>query len=143
MELGQLRDQLVKTALEWERRFAVLPNITGAIAEFDAARLKETSLEIGRGRAASDTAVKKGWDFKKDGVRYQVKGNRPSGKPGSPVTLVSKVRNYEWDKHIWILYDRDYNIREAREWSRENYRKILSRKKRLSPKDMRLGYRLR
>jgi hypothetical protein len=142
-KLAQLRAQLARSSLEWERRFAVLPSITGAVAEFDAARLKGTSLEIGRGRTASATAVKKGWDFEKEGVRYQVKGNRPSGKPGSRVTLVSKAKNYDWDMLIWILYDRSYNIQEAREWSRESYRRRLGGKRRLSPTDMRLGRRIR
>lgn len=142
-KLTRLRDRLVRTSLEWERRFAVLPSITGAVAEFDAARLKGTSLEVGRGRTASATAVKKGWDFEKNGARYQVKGNRPSGKPGSRVTLVSKAKNYDWDRLIWILYDRSYNIQEAREWSREGYRRRFGGKRRLSPTDMRLGRRIR
>jgi hypothetical protein len=34
----------------------------------------------------SRTAVSKGHDFTYNGLRYQVKANRPSGKPGSPVT---------------------------------------------------------
>ncbi len=36
----QLRDLLVQVSLEWERRFAVAPQITAAIAEYDAAKLK-------------------------------------------------------------------------------------------------------
>jgi hypothetical protein len=38
------------------------------------------------------TAVAKGLDSEWSGYRYQVKANRPSGKPGSRVTLVPKPR---------------------------------------------------
>jgi hypothetical protein len=62
------------------------------------------------------SSVKKGYDFKYCGARYQVKGNRPRGKPGSFVTLVPKVRNYEWDFLIWILYNPRYEIQEAWLW---------------------------
>ena len=89
-----LRNLLVGVSLEWEKRFSVAPGITSTIAEYDAAKLKETTLEIGKGRDASDTAVTKGVDFRKGILRYQVKSNRPSGKPGSPVTLVGKASNY-------------------------------------------------
>ena len=139
----ELRDLLVGVSLEWERRFSVAPGITSAIAEYDAAKLKETSLEIGKGRDASYTAVTKGVDFQNGNVRYQVKSNRPSGKPGSPVTLVSKASNYNWDKLIWTLYDRVYNLKEAWEFSRDDYCERFDRKKRISPDDMRLGLRLK
>ena len=56
------------------------------------------------------TAVAKGLDFEWSGCRYQVKANRPSGKPGSRVTLVPKPKNYDWDRLIWILYNVDYEI---------------------------------
>ncbi len=143
LEDDQLRDLLVKVSLVWEKRFAVAPKITGDVAEYDAAKLKGTSLRTGNGRNVSDTAVKKGVDFRKGEEGYQVKGNRPSGKLGSPVTLVNKAKNYNWDKFVWILYDRDYNIQEAWEHSRDDYRKRFDNKKRLSPEDMRLGRRLR
>ncbi|MGA2238797.1 MAG: hypothetical protein ABSG74_06270 [Candidatus Bathyarchaeia archaeon] len=139
----QLRDFLAKVSLEWEKRFAVAPKVTGDLAEYDAAKLKGTSLSIGKGRDVSDTAVKKGVDFRYGNKGYQVKSNRPSGKQGSPVTLVQKAKNYNWDKLIWILYDRNYNIKEAWEHSRNSYRKRFENKKRLSPDDMRLGHRLK
>ena len=41
-------------------------------------------------------------------VRYQVKANRPSGLPGSRVTLVLKARNYDWDLLLSIVYDTMY-----------------------------------
>ena len=94
----QLRSLLIQTALEWERRFAVAPRITCDIAEFDAAILVGTSLKIGNGRQTTDTAVTKGFDFLKNGERYQVKSDRLSGKPGSPVTLVGKAQNYDWEQ---------------------------------------------
>ena len=46
----ELRNRLVKVASEWERRFAIAPAITNAIAEFDAALLVGTSLRTGIGR---------------------------------------------------------------------------------------------
>ena len=142
LEDTQLRNLLVKVSLEWEKRFAVAPRITADIAEYDAARLIGTSLRIGKGRKESDTAVMKGVDFWKGEQRYQVKSNRPSGKPGSKVTLVGKSSNFDWDKLVWILYDREYNIKEAWEFARDEYRKLFESKNRISPEDMRLGSRL-
>ena len=139
----ELRNLLVGVSLEWEKRFSVAPGITSAVAEYDAAKLKETSLEIGKGREASDTAVTKGVDFRKGNLRYQMKSNRPSGKPGSPVTLVGKASNYNWDQLIWILYDRVYHLKEAWEFSGDDYRRRFDHKKRLSPDDMRSGLRLK
>ena len=142
LEDDQLRDLLVQISLEWERRFGVAPRITGSIAEYDAAKLVGTSLRIGKGRKESDTAVTKGVDFRKGNIFYEVKSNRPSGKPGSKVTLVNKPKNYSWDKLVWILYDRKYNIEEAWEFTRNKYRQLFESKKRLSPEDMRKGTRL-
>jgi hypothetical protein len=68
-----------------------------------------------------------------------VKANRPSGKPGSPVTLVPKVKNYEWDRLIWLLYDREFHIQEAWEWTVNDYRAAFDMVTRLSPFDMRRG----
>lgn len=140
----QLRNIVVKAALEWERRFSVLPPITGAIAEYDAARIKGTSLNVGKGRRATDTAVRKGGDFRKGETDYQVKGNRPSGKPGSKVSLAFKrPRNYNWDRLIWVLYDKEFHLVEAWEHSRDEFRRRFGSKKLIRPDDMRKGRRLR
>jgi hypothetical protein len=139
---NKLRDLLVKTTLEWERRFAVAPRITADIAEYDAAKLVGANLRIGSGRNKSDTAVTKGFDFWKNQERYQVKSNRPSGKPGSPVTLVGKASNFDWDKLVWVLYDREYKIQEAWLFTVDQYKKMFSQKNRLSPQDMRKGLRI-
>jgi hypothetical protein len=88
------------------------------------------------------TAVTRGADFTFRGIRYQVKANRPSGRPGSAVTLVAKATNYEWDRLIWILYDRLYIVQEAWEWPVDDYRATFDQKSRISPADMRLGRRL-
>ena len=66
-------------------------------------------------------------------------GYRPSGKPGSKVSLVPKATNYEWDQLIWILYNKEYEIQEAWLWEREAYREVFEAKKRLSPADYRMG----
>ena len=85
------------------------------------------------------TAVNKGSDFVFKGIAYQVKGNRPSGKPGSKVTMVPKATNYDWDKLIWILYDKNYVMQEAWEWDVSEYKKRFDSIKRLSPKHYRQG----
>ena len=75
--------------------------------------------------------------------RYQVKANRPSGKPGSFVTWVPKAHNFEWDFLIWILYNKEYEIQEAWLWDVVAYRQAFEPIKRLSPKHYRDGKRLR
>jgi hypothetical protein len=122
--------------------YGVAPAITSALSEYDAAALvgcPETDYCVG---AALRTAVSKGHDFVFTGKRYQVKGNRPSGKAGSPVTLVSKAKNFEWDFLVWVLYDTQYNVVEAWQWEVADYRKRFEFEKRLSPAHMRQGTRL-
>ncbi len=140
---GELRSRLVEIALQWQARFGVAPQITSAISELDAALLlvgmSEEEYCVG---CAPRTAVTQGCDFTFRGCRYQVKANRPSGKPGSPVRLVVKVKNYDWDKLIWMLYDREYKLQEAWEWNVDDYRKAFESRSRLGPKDMRRGHAL-
>ena len=88
------------------------------------------------------SAVQKGHDFTFNGVKYQVKGNRLSGKPGSAVSWVPKASNYDWDYLIWILYDSRFEIQEAWEWHVADYRSAFDSVKRLSPAHMRRGKRL-
>jgi hypothetical protein len=122
----QLRRQLVRASLEWERYFGVAPSITSAISEVDAARLvgmKESDYcEGGKSR----TAITKDTDFKFKGIRYQVIANRPSGRRWSKVKLVSRKTERKsrcgWDRLIWILYDRHYVIQESREFTADEYR---------------------
>jgi hypothetical protein len=139
MEYELLRDKLVEIALEWQRKYGVAPSITSTISEYDATKLIGMSDEEYAGQGETRTAVSRGFDFICEGKRYQVKANRPSGKPGSRVTLVGKARNYEWDYLIWILYYKSYEIEEAWLWEVDQYRKKFDLKKRLSPEDMRLG----
>ncbi|MDQ5857016.1 MAG: hypothetical protein M3542_01885 [Acidobacteriota bacterium] len=89
------------------------------------------------------TAVSRGYDFVFRDKRYQVKANRPSGKPGSFVTLVGKPKNYDWDVLIWILYDSAYRIQEAWLWDAAAYRERFEARSRISPNDMRGGLALR
>ena len=135
-----LRDKLVETALAWQDRYGVAPAITTAISEYDAAiTLLGMSEEAFRQSQLRTTAVQRGYDFVRDGMRYQIKANRPSGRPGSKVTLCAKARNYEWDYLIWILYDREYRIQEAWEWSVADYIAAFDHVTRISPDHMRLG----
>jgi hypothetical protein len=132
----------VSVALEWERHYGVAPAITSALSEYDAARLVGMSNEEYVADRVGRTAVAKGYDFLYRGLRYQVKANRPSGRPGSFVTLVSAAKNYDWDRLIWLLYDREYRLVEAWMWEVEDYRGRLGLLKRLGPREMRLGQRL-
>ena len=93
-----LRTRLIEAALEWERLFGVAPQITSAVSEYDAARLVGHSDASFSQDTVGRTAVSRGADFSCNGLRYQVKANRPSGKPGSPVTKVAKASNYDWDR---------------------------------------------
>lgn len=142
LRAGELRDALVATVLEWESRYSVAPSATSAISEFDAALLVGHTAESFGRQARGRTAVSRGTDFEHDGVRYQVKANRPSGKPGSFVTLVAKASNYEWDRLIWMLYDREFRVAEAWLWEVDDYRRAFGTVKRVSPRDMREGRRL-
>ena len=140
--MESIRDQLVKIALEWERKFTVMPRITSEISEYDAAILVGCDEKLYTILKKGMTAVTKGYDFIHNNKRYQIKANRPSGKPGSDVTLVGKANNYEWDILIWILYDEKFHIKEVWKFDVDNYKELFDQKKRLSPDDMRKGERL-
>jgi hypothetical protein len=135
----ELRDALVSLVLEWERRYGVAPSATSALSEYDAARLVGHTAESISVACVGRTAVTRGTDFDHGGLRYQVKANRPSGKPGSFVTLVAKAANYDWDRLIWVLYDRHFVIQEAWEWTTDAYRAAFHHVNRLSPAHMRRG----
>ena len=139
---GEIRSRLVEIALEWQERFGVAPAVTSALSELDAALLVGMTDADYRSDCASRTAVTRGCDFTHGGRRYQVKANRPSGRPGSFVTRVGKASNFEWDKLVWILYDRGYALREGWEWDVDEYRRSFETIHRLSPADMRKGRRL-
>ena len=134
-----LRDELAKLALQWQERFGVAPSITSAISEYDAAKLVGMSEDEYSEYMKDKTAVSKGADFVFQNIRYQVKANRPSGKKGSFVTMVPKASNYEWDRLIWILYDKNYVIQEAWEWKVDDYKLAFDSLKRLSPSHYRKG----
>ncbi len=127
---AELRANLVAHVLEWERRFSVAPSATSAISEFDAAILVGHTPESFSNQAKGRTAVSRGTDFLFGEVSYQIKANRPSGKPGSFVTLVGKASNYEWDRLIWILYDPQFVMQEAWLWHVDDYRREFDSVKR-------------
>ena len=141
-----LRDKLVSITLEWEKRYGVAPRITDAISEYDAAMLVGFPEPEYSRFMQGKTAVAKGSDFQYGGVRYQVKANRPSGKPGSRVTLVANAakiaRKHGWDRLIWILYDKNYEMQEAWQWDVEPYKQAFSENQRLSPDHYRKGIKL-
>jgi hypothetical protein len=85
------------------------------------------------------TAATRATDFCHDGLRYQVKACRPSGKRGSTVTWVPKATTFEWDLLIWILYDREFRVVEAWEWALDRYRAEIEPIKRVNPGHMRAG----
>jgi hypothetical protein len=137
--LGELRRRLVAAALEWESAFGNAPSITSALSEYDAAILVGCSPEEYSSSMRGVTAVQKGFDFKRGTIRYQVKANRPSGKPGSFVTLVAKAANYDWDFLIWVLYNPKYEVQEAWMWDVVAYKEAFDSIKTLRPKHYRLG----
>ena len=141
-EIIKLRDKLVDIALQWQASFGVAPSITSSISEYDAAMLVGMSEKEYSDYMRDKTAVAKGTDFVYRNIRYQVKANRLSGKKGSKVTMVPKASNYEWNRLIWILYDKNYVMQEAWEWNVEDYRETFENEKRLSPNDYRQGHRL-
>lgn len=138
-EPGDLRSRLVALALQWQERYGVAPAITSTLSELDAAMLLGMTEDEYQADCSNRSAVTRGFDFAFRGCRYQVKANRPSGRPGSFVTLVGKARNYDWDRLIWILYDRGYVIQEAWEWTADEYKSRFDAVSRLSPSHMRTG----
>ncbi|NOT46769.1 MAG: hypothetical protein HOP17_03325 [Acidobacteria bacterium] len=140
--MKELREDLIKAALAWEVAFGNAPLITTVLSEYDAAHLVGCSIEVYSTLMQGCSAVQKGHDFTVNGLRYQVKGNRPSGKPGSFVTWVPKATNYDWDCLIWILYNSKYEIQEAWQWDVAAYAEAFDGVKRLSPAHLRLGKQL-
>ena len=141
--MQDLREKLVDVALTWEQTFGNAPHITAALSELDAALLVGCSIEEYAKSMQGVTAVRRGYDFTFQGRRYQVKANRPSGKPGSFVTLVPRAHNFEWDYLVWILYTNRYEIAEAWLWEMAPYRESFEFVKRLAPVHYRQGTRLR
>lgn len=137
-----IREKLINITLEWEQRFGIAPMITSALSEYDAALIVGMEEEEYSKCLIGRTAVSKGHDFEYKGKKYQVKANRPSGKVGSNVTLVSKAKNYDWDYLIWILYNEKYEIQEVWQWDVAKYIEYFGEKDRLSPDDMRKGLSL-
>jgi hypothetical protein len=138
-----VRRSLVDAVLLWERTYGVAPQgVTGAIAEFDAAMLVGHTPQTYSEEMHGATAVRKGFDFCHSGERYQVKGNRPSGKPGSFITRAGKPTNLDWDTYVWIRYDEHYLVVEAWSWDNATYSQKLDHLARLSPSDIRSGVRL-
>jgi len=135
----ELRAALVAIALEWQQRYGVAPAVTSAISEYDAARLVGHTPESLALDCVDRTAVTRGADFRHGASRYQIKACRPSGKRGSVVTWVPKASNFDWDLLIWILYDREFQLLEAWEWSVDAYKLAFEGVERLSPSMMRKG----
>lgn len=134
-----LRQKLINIALEWQNKFGVAPQITTSISEYDAAMLVGMPEEEYSAYMQDKTAVTKGCDFVYNKIHYQVKGNRPSGKSGSKITKVPKATNYDWDKLIWIRYDKQYTIQEAWEWDVSDYKQAFDTMKGIAPADYRKG----
>lgn len=137
--MSDLRDRLVAVTLDWERAFGNAPAITAAISEYDAAMLVGMPEEAYARSMQGATTVRKGFDFTFEGKRYQIKANRPSGKPGSAITWVPKAANYNWDYLVWVRYDPRFEIEEAWLWDVDAYKAAFDAVPRLSPADLRRG----
>jgi len=137
-----LRQQLVEVALQWERHYSVLPRVGDALSEFDAAMLVGHTPETFSKAMVGTSAVQKGFDFRWESTRYQVKHNRPSGKKGSKVTNAGNVTtNFEWDILVYVLYNEFFEIQEVWQWDAETYQKAFDSRsqKRISLKEMQKG----
>jgi hypothetical protein len=134
-----LRRRLVDLALEWQEKYGVAPSITSSVSEYDAAMLVGMTEDEYSHYMQDKTAVAKGHDFIFNGIRYQIKATRPSGKQGSKITNVPNAKNRNWDKIIWVLYDKEYEMIEAWEWDIEAYNSAFQHNQRLSPKHYREG----
>jgi len=141
--MSNVRERLVKATLEWEQFFGNAPQSTTVLSEYDAAMLVGMSEVEYSSAMQGVTAVQKGFDFRFREKRYQVKGNRPSGKRGSEVTWVPKATNYNWDFLVWVLYNKSYEVQEAWLWDVDQYRVEFHEIKRLSPLHLRKGVRLK
>ena len=140
--MQDLRNQLIQVALEWEHFFGNAPAITSVISEYDAAHLLGINDETYSQIMQNSTSVQKGHDFIYNNIKYQVKGTRSSGKPGSKITKVPQAKNYEWDYLIWISYSPDYSISEAWMWDMPSYKLQFEHLNRISPTQMRNGFDL-
>ncbi len=138
----KLRAQLVQIAPQWEECCGVAPQITNAIAELDAARLVGMAEEKYCADGRKRTGVTRHFDFIHEGRRYEVTGNRPSGKKGSKVSKVGDKLKKDCDFIVWILYDPCYVMEEAWEFATENYKRMFENVAHLRPPHMRLGHRL-
>ena len=67
-----MRQQLVETALAWEKIFSIAPAITSTVAEYDAARLIGLDENTYSSLMQDTTAVQKGFDFKAYGEQGAV-----------------------------------------------------------------------
>ena len=142
MKRSELARELVEISLEWQKCYGVAPHITGTLSEYDAAMLVGMPEDEYQKYMENQTAVARGHDFIWKDKRYQIKGNRPSGRPGSRVTNVPKARNYRWDILIWILYNSQYEIEEAWLWEVADYKNAFKGVKRISPTNMRNGEKM-
>ena len=142
-----IRDQLVQIVLKWEKKFGFFPGqagITAAISEYDAAtrifKLDENQYSISvQGRSS----VGRGYDFKFNKKKIQVKANRPSGRLGDTVWNAGrKVKTDGWDILIYILYDKSYVVQEAYEFKCDKYEELFSNKKSLRLEDMKKGKKI-
>ena len=140
--MDELRQKLIETTLAWEKAFCNAPSIVSALSEFDAAMLIGCSIEEYAASMQGATVVRKGYDFKYKSNRYQVKGRRASGKPGSAVWRVPKPKNYEWDYLIFVHYTPEFEIQEAYLWDVETYKAEFDSVSLVTPKLLRAGQRL-
>ena len=78
--MSNLRRDLVKTALAWQKKYGVAPAITSAISELDAALLVGMSEEEYSDYMQNQTAVQRGLDFRFNGVKAQGRFRTDNGE---------------------------------------------------------------
>lgn len=142
-----IRDQLVHTVLKWENLFGHFPGqagITAAVSEYDAAMMLGHDEVSYAASILGRAPVGRGYDFKFNNKRIQVKANRPGRRRGATVWNAGpRVATDGWDILIYILYNEDYVCREAYRFDSDEYERIfLGRTGNLRLEDMRMGTRL-
>ena len=134
---SSLRKKLVSVALLWQKEMGVAPAITPAIAEYDAARLIGCDYKGYCQDGLGKSAVRKGFDFKFQKKRFQVKASRPAQDTAScKVTKIGKPKNYNWDVLIWVLYNSKWDLVEAWMWGRRAFRKRYEDVEHIRPKHL-------
>ncbi len=151
-----LRKSLVKNAINFEKKFHIIPSISSAISELDAMAIVGMSGDEIVKYAPKQKSRQKDFDFEYNGKKYQVKVDRQSITELSSVEKGLNRHNSQvsiggkWDSIMWLQYNSDYRLLLAYEFAEKNLAKksikysgrkrsfkwIHDNKKKIRPKDI-------